>query len=124
MKERRRYPRMDLDAKIAYRLSDSPEGKKAVSQNISAEGFCFSSDEKLSIGTVLEIELQNRHNERPIRIRAKVVWSEKVKGENSYSTGVKVLDVNKIDEGRFLTLYCSRLIDRLDDFRKKEPHKS
>jgi len=120
VKERRHYPRMDLNAKVSYKVSDSPAGsKKATSQNISAEGFSFFSGEKHNPGDILELELVGHNGERPINIRGSVVWSKKADKEKGYYTGVKVLGINKVDEGRFLTLYCNRLIDRLGKYKAK-----
>ncbi len=124
MQEKRKYPRFDVVSKIQFKKVEGPsDPKDALVKDISAEGFCFCSNEQLKTGENLEVEItEPAMKDVPIYIRGEVVWSEKAPeskdGENKgiCLTGVKVLGIRKTDEARFAMLYCERLIAELKNF--------
>ncbi|MFC1709290.1 PilZ domain-containing protein [Candidatus Omnitrophota bacterium] len=124
MKDKRKYPRFDIVAKIRTKQLDGDgQEKEAFVKNISAEGFCFSSNDKYDQGQIIEIEIiEQKADELPIRAKAEVVWSSK--NDNSgdsahkgiFLTGVRVLGIRKTDEARFAMLYCERMLTELKNF--------
>ncbi len=124
MQERRKYPRFDIVAKIHFKkLKDDSNTHEAFVKDISAEGFCFSSSEELSVGENLEVEIveQNSDNE-PIIIKGQVMWcykpsdAKEEKDKNAFIAGVKVLGIRSTDEARFAMLYCERMLAELKSF--------
>jgi len=117
MGDKRKYPRFDVVAKIRFKKSTKDSlGEDGIAKNISAEGFCFSSNQKFNPGEILDIEIVERGLEAsPLHVNAKVVWSYKSqdkdeKGKEVYDTGLSVVGVRQTDEARFAMLYCERLL--------------
>jgi hypothetical protein len=115
-KDLRKYPRFELKINAKYRVLDTPETKKVVTRNVCAEGLCFFSDEKLKSGTRVELELDLIDKTSPVKIEGEIKWSEDVREEEKdrgrFMNGVRVLDVPKTDEGRFMRYYCDRLLQK------------
>ena len=116
-KERRKYVRIGSDVGIkveAVEKTDQPLMGRA--RNISAEGICFSSDRELNPGDTLRLEFFVPQDSKPIRLKGEVVWSSKMedtKNPNRFDTGVKLLDISKTDENRFLVYVCDKMVDDL-----------
>jgi hypothetical protein len=124
MPEKRKYPRFDVAAKIKFKKAESADGQQeAFVKNVSAEGFCFYSQEAVKPGEVLEIEIvEEKIQEAPIRIKGQVVWSyinSQANGNQNkdlYLTGVQVIGIRRTDEARFAMLYCERMLAELKSF--------
>lgn len=111
-----------MGAKIQFKkLTGVVGSQEGYVKNVSAEGFCFSSKEKLKIGDILEVAIAEKAMEEvPICIQGQVAWSEKdpqpqYMGEY-FLTGIKVLGVRKPDEARFIMLYCERMLSELKSY--------
>ena len=53
MENKRRYPRFDMAAKISYKkLVEVNNLQDGYVKNVSAEGFCFSSKQRLKPGEI------------------------------------------------------------------------
>jgi hypothetical protein len=122
MENKRRYPRFDMAAKISYKkLVEVNNLQDGYVKNVSAEGFCFSSKQRLKPGDILEITITEKSiEEAPICIQGQVAWSDrdpnpKYMGDY-FLTGIKVLGVRKADEARFVMLYCERMLNELKSF--------
>jgi hypothetical protein len=122
MNDKRKYPRFDTAAKINFKkLTEVNNLQEGYIKNVSAEGFCFSSIEKLKSGDILEISITEKAIEEvPICIQGQVAWSDKDPQPkyigDYYLTGVKVLGVRKADEARFVMLYCERMLAELKSY--------
>jgi len=121
--DKRKYPRFDVSAKIRFKQAiEKSFGAEGEAKNISAEGFCFISKDKLSPKTVLDVEIVEKGLESsPLHVRAEVVWCYKSKDKDSsgrelYDTGLRVLDVRQNDEARFAMLYCERLLAEVKSY--------
>lgn len=111
-----------MAAKIQFKkLTGVAGSQEGYVKNVSAEGFCFSSKEKLKPGDILEVAIAEKAMEEiPICVQGQVAWSDKdpspqFMGEY-FLTGVKVLGVRKPDEARFIMLYCERMLAELKSF--------
>lgn len=121
MEEKRKYPRFDLEARIKFqKVRDIKSLQVGHLKDISAEGFCFGCDEKLSLGDILEIEVfVQRDPNTPLSVKGKVVWikeNPKQQGDSSqpkHIMGVQVMGIRDTDEARFAMYYCERVIDEL-----------
>jgi len=56
--ESRRYPRMAVDCEIDYRHVDQGQALQGRARNISGNGMLFLSDQELSVGSLLEIQVR------------------------------------------------------------------
>lgn len=118
MIERRKYPRFELKVQAKYRVLDPKEFCSVGStRNISAEGICFESDEVLKVGTYVHLEVNLGDEESTASLIGRVVWFSEVKDvglkKRRYINGLKLIDIPKSDEARFLKYYCYKLTEKL-----------
>lgn len=119
--EKRKYPRFELKVNAKYNVMDS-RNITAVdkTRNISAEGICFESNEQLRLGTRVNLEVDFGDNSSPVKLTGEIRWSQGIKGHGSgkkkFLNGIKLVDILKSDEGRFLKYYCSRMVDKLSSY--------
>ncbi len=122
MVERRKYPRFRLKIKANYKAVDSKETKPSKIINISAEGICFESQEKFNVGNQVELELDLEDSNKPVNLTGEIRWFEEIKGQDfkkkAFINGVKLIDIDKLDEGRFLKYYCDKIVDKLSYYLK------
>ena len=124
MKEQRKYPRFDVVANIMVnKLEGANQAQEAFVKNISAEGFCFASDEKFKSGDIIQVEItEESRGQDPISTKGEVVWcrqktdSDGDPQKGAFLTGVKVLGIRQSDEARFAMLYCERMLAELKSF--------
>ncbi len=123
MVERRKYPRFELKMNAKYRVMEQKgvfEASKM--RNISAEGLCFESDKKLDIGTRIDLEVDLKDGGKVISLIGEVRWFSAIKAPDSkktlYLNGIKLIDIPKSDEGRFLKYYCDRMVEKLSGYLK------
>ena len=94
----------DIETKVKYQIDEtSPSSKKnkkysAVSKNVSTEGLCFMSGQKLETDTLLSLEVYVPSAKEPVRMKGEVRWSALNKDASSekgdqYATGVKLMTV-------------------------------
>lgn len=120
---RRGSPRFELKINAKYKMVDSEQVLRFGNvKNISAEGMCFESDQRLKPGTHvgLEVDLGDRGN--PVRLTGEILWVTEVKEskgkEKKFMNGIKLVDVFSSDEGRFLKYYCGRMVEKLSGYLK------
>ena len=120
MLERRKYPRFELKVNAKYKLmSDEEVFKLATTKNISAEGLCFESQEKLNKGSHVNLEVDLGDKMPPVSLIGEIRWVKEIKTpEKSYVNGLKLIDIPKSDEGRFLKYYCDRMVEKLSGYLK------
>jgi hypothetical protein len=114
-KERRKYERYDMKAKVHFRiyyelttkvkfcLFGEHKGKvrakefTGITRNISVEGLCFYSPKKLKKNDTIFIKIYLPESRKPIPMIGQVQWSKKTpahaKGKFKFNTGVKLLSV-------------------------------
>jgi len=120
MLERRKYPRFELKVKATYKLmSDEEAFKLGTMKNISAEGLCFESHEKLDKGSHVNLKVDLGDSMPPISLIGEIRWSKEIKvQEERYINGVKLIDIHKSDENRFLKYYCDKMVEKLSGYLK------
>ncbi len=123
MSEKRKYPRFDLRVKARYRIMSSKEiFKLGMTRNLSAEGISFDSQEMLDPGTYVELEIDLEDKKEPIALVGEIRWSSKLKkpnrSKNQFVNGVKLVEIPKVDETRFLKYYCDRVVEKLSGYLK------
>ncbi len=93
----------DVKAKLKFQRSegdvdnDDLTPHSAVSQNVSSDGLCFISDQKLEKGAPLHLEVFVPTSKKIVNMEGEVRWSEKEGSEASvkkrFNTGVHLRSV-------------------------------
>ncbi len=75
---RRRFPRLNKDFHITYRMVDQEKFDhdpiKSLALNISGGGVCFEATDNLQKGTLVALDMRSDDFNAPILALAKVVW--------------------------------------------------
>lgn len=121
--ERRKYPRFELKVIAEYRVLTLEEALRVTrTRNISAEGLCFESDEKISAGTRVELKVDLGDKMPPVSLFGEVKWSQETREpglrQKKFLNGVRLIDMPESDEGRFLKYYCDRMVEKLGNYLK------
>ena len=122
--ERRRFVRFDLDANVKFRffknmnIGDSIKGK---AKNLSADGVCIVTEKEIPRDKDVELDILLPGRKRPVRVRGKVVWINKVKSvdkklSDRCEAGIKLYTVDRDDENTLLKYYCEQMIDNLSQY--------
>jgi len=101
MEDRRRFVRLDTEAKTSYTVLDSGRRVASTARNTSGGGACFFTDSRLSPGTMVQVVIA--FPRRTVTFTAEVVWSGPVvvKEPNCpvlpFQTGVRFLAITPQD---------------------------
>lgn len=122
--ERRIYPRFELKVDARYKVLDSKEFSSiSRTLNISADGICFESVKVLKPGTYVDLEISLGDKIEPVKLVGEIRWSSETKAfgetEKKILNGVKLVNVQKSDEGRFLKYYCDKMVEKLSHYLDK-----
>lgn len=115
-KERRHYVRFDTEMKVCFQAKYeihtkinfsliskqkkvSPEPQySGITKNISVEGLCFVSEEKLKKDDLLLLDVFPPNVGAPVCMEGEVLWSKKVPNSSFYPnwfhTGLKLVKIN------------------------------
>ena len=111
--ERRKHGRYDTELEVAFKVAYhlktivkfwmAGDGKSAtqkysaVSRNISTEGLCFVSAQKLETGDILLLEVYSPTRKEAIVMKGEVRWSQvnpAVRSDHpQYNTGIQLLTI-------------------------------
>lgn len=104
MKERRTGKRSDIELAASFGTGDDPRPERdAKINNISPQGFCFVSADKLRVGEDVEVSVDLDTQEQVI-LNVKVVWVKPC-GKTQYQVGVQFVDDEGPDFERFMEFY-------------------
>jgi hypothetical protein len=120
-KERRRYPRIELNLDAEYKVLDYEQVFQFVkTHNISAEGVCFDSCDLLKIGIFVQLDVDLKDDNPPVSMVAEIRWIGGAKSDEAkkYINGVKIISMPAKDEARFLKYYCDRIVEKLSAYLK------
>lgn len=102
MEERRRYPRLAFNADVDYSVGDSQDNAtlSTQSKNLSESGIRIILLEKVDTGKVLDLIFSLPGISEPLKIKGRVVWTEKFTvgdiGQNAaYDTGIEFMDISE-----------------------------
>ncbi len=112
IKEKRKYPRVNIDCPLEYRVLDAPHLHGAIVVNASESGLLINSVNDLPIGTKLTIavlfskglEFSN------FKVLAEIVWKDKYWEENRerYKFGLKFVHISEEDQQKLKQLLGDR----------------
>lgn len=121
LKERRRYPRIELNLDAKYKVLDYEQVFHFTkTQNISAEGVCFMSSDILKPGIFVQLDVDLKDDDPPVSMVAEIRWAEDIKSDDGkkYINGVKIMSMPAKDEARFLKYYCGKMVEKLSAYLK------
>ena len=82
MEEKRKFVRIDWPCVVQYKVLDEPSTQdQIIGKNISEGGISFTVYERLPKWTKLDMQIQIPFDSMPIFVKGKVVWINKVGGE-------------------------------------------
>jgi len=100
-KERRRYPRLNLNIQVEYSVIRGDEAAKTQSKNISAGGICLILYEDIQPDSILELKFYLPRDADPIKAIGRVVWrSEIVVADDKrtrFDAGIEFLEISDTD---------------------------
>lgn len=114
MRERRKYDRYDTEAKVYFRVKYAIKTRvkfkildkkshlsrryAALSKNVSAEGFSFTSNRRLRRGDIIYLEVYLPRQKKPVCMIGETRWSSLVLGRGRrnrrFNTGLRLLAVS------------------------------
>jgi len=116
--EKRKYFRWPAEVEIKFKLKGDgvqhPDigNFGALSKNLSVEGICFVSENKLVPGNVLRLELSLPRQKDLVYLEGEVRWSvpmQKIDQKGMFETGIKLFTVRKQDSSRFIQYICDHI---------------
>jgi len=96
LREKRNFVRFQDNMKIRYnRIGSEPSHEGTKMQNISGNGLCISTYEKLKEKDSLEIEIEVPDFSKPVKLIGTVMWVKELRscdeqGRRIFYTGIKL----------------------------------
>ncbi|MBI4395324.1 MAG: PilZ domain-containing protein [Candidatus Omnitrophica bacterium] len=122
-RERRKFKRFDAYMNVQFRSQEAKAGETTgLTKDLSREGIKVNTDQPLSAGSLVDLEIHLPDEVRPIRTTGKVMWSRPGATEDSgYESGVCFLLIDPIDKFRVLDYaYNYWLETKVNDFSDPE----
>ena len=122
--EKRKYVRIDIAAKINYRIKEKGKEKlvsekaSAMSRNLSVEGICFEAERELAPGMELALQILLPADPEPLLLNGEVKWARPIegKGKPMFEIGVKLCTFGESDENRYLRYVSEKMMERLSRY--------
>ena len=102
--ERRQSHRMHFCTHATYIPVGAHAGAASVTRDVSIDGINLLTDCRLSVGSVLQVDVKYPNRARPIRMLCRVVWSQplvrpgSVRRARAFETGGRLLDIAPEDQ--------------------------
>ncbi len=96
-KERRKYFRLNAYHLLKYKIAGKSDALEVLAfvKDISAGGVRFHVQEKLPLGTVIELEINFPGYPEAVRAKAKVVRVTQLKGCDECAVGAEFIDISE-----------------------------
>ncbi len=112
-KERREHVRFKKTLEVSYVVEKKPHLKNGKTLDISEGGAKLLLDEKLAVGTIVDLKIALPNSNRIAELEGEVIWSNKAKesdasGKRFFNSGVRFLAI-KGPSGENLTGYIKSL---------------
>ncbi len=92
--ERRKYPRLDANYIISYRvLEKSDDFDLTQTRNVSLGGAFITTNKQYASGTVLELVVRVPFKEQRVTVKGEVVDSKEAVKNIMYETRIKFIDM-------------------------------
>jgi len=116
MREKRRFIRFDMAAKVDYILQKEPKVQKmGMTKNVSAEGIQLLTEEKLDTGKKVDLKIFTPGALNPAHMNGIVLWSKEVgAGQKlSYCAGIEFGKVEEDNKNTFLKFLCDLMYKKI-----------
>lgn len=104
--ERREHKRFDRDLEIEYTVEKKPHLKIGRAVNVSKGGLMILTDEKLAVGSILNIKVCIPENKKFFEVEAEVVWTKDkdekdALGKRLFYSGIKFMAIKEPSGSNF-----------------------
>lgn len=96
LEEKRRFPRVKLQAPMRYQLMGRHEPSHALADNVSLGGIGFINDHFIPPSSPLQVEFNVLHG--TVTAAGKVAWSSPIPHSDRYRVGVEFVDISDKDK--------------------------
>lgn len=103
MEEKRKFVRITWPIIVLYKTLEEPHtGDQIVGKDISEGGVCFTVYERLTKGTILEVQIYFPSDTMPIFGKGEVVWIKRIGAEHAktFEVGVAFTYIEPRDQKR------------------------
>lgn len=100
-KERRKYPRLDKQITVKYKILSDLERQmftefntlveEVKSRNISPGGICLKTVKQIAPGTIIALEIFFPELTQPVRALGNIIWSKDLEKTNEFYSGVEFI---------------------------------
>ncbi len=113
--DQREFVRVPHCSEVVYTTLTSGKKKKTEAKDISQSGICFVVDEKLEVGSLIDISLSLEHLDFCFVAKGVVRWVNEIIKNRRYEAGVKFLDLPEADVRRLINYMNSA--KKFDNYR-------
>lgn len=122
-RERRKFIRFVVDARVNYRSKECAENNNAdksipgLVRNLSVSGSCLILDAPFAVGAALSLEIILPSFSHAVHLEGIVIWSRPFMNQDvssMFETGIKFTSIAKKDEPVFLNFLQKKMIKQTD----------
>ncbi len=123
--EHRKYKRFDTYVTVHIKKHDAGASKEilGLSGDLSRDGLKVFADEKLPLGTLLDLVIEIPDDPKAIHARGEIVWCKKSGEDTSkYCFGIHFIGLGAVDKFRVLDYaYNNWLEDKVEEVGTYDP---
>lgn len=109
MKDKRGSKRSAIELAASFGIGEDPRPEReAKISDISAGGFCFTSQSRPKIGEPFQIAV-DLDTQDQVMVTVEAVWVQKIKNEKKYRVGVRLVESDGPDFERFMDFYRKQI---------------
>ncbi|MDP8266119.1 MAG: PilZ domain-containing protein [Candidatus Aceula meridiana] len=112
--EQRNFIRVPDSSGISYEVAFTGKTSKSQAKEISQSGIRFISEEKLPIGTVIDVSLTLEQLEFSFTAHATVRWTKEIVKNRRYEVGVKFEGLPEVTTKKLISYI--QAVKRLDSY--------
>ena len=117
MQERRKYVRLSIPLEINFSVEGQPNSRhQSIAKNISPNGIRFITDQNLSLGQTLDLDIKIPAKGESVPLKAKVVWAgaaKAEKGKGAFEVGLEFIQIADDRKSDFYQYLCNLMYDQL-----------
>jgi len=121
MREKRRFIRFDIALKVNYTVQKDPKTEKTgMTKDISAGGMQFLTEEKIDVGSRLDLKMFIPEALNPAHMNGIALWSKEARSNErlSYCAGIEFGKIEEDNKTTFLRFLCDMLYEKLGKQRQ------
>jgi hypothetical protein len=103
--ERREHARFEDNIEVEYSIEKKPRLKNGKCVNISQGGMKLTLDEKLPLGSVIDLKIYSPEKKKTIEVEGEIVWTSESEGRDAqgkrfFHSGIKFICIKEPSEMR------------------------